>query len=164
MSRLRPIVLAVIAALALFAGAVQADTKPGYPKFMSLRANEVNLRAGPGEQYPIQWVYKRKGLPVELIDGYDVWRKVRDWQGSVGWVHMRLLSPARTAVILANTRTIYADPARDSSAVAKLEPGVVVKLLECRNAWCRVETERQKLRGWLLRSEIWGVYPDEAIP
>jgi SH3-like domain-containing protein len=160
---MRRVVAALLLACVLALPAAAAD-KPGYPKFMSLRSNEVNLRAGPGEQYPIRWVYRRQGLPVEVIDGYDVWRHVRDWQGSEGWIHIRLLSPMRTAIIRADTRTIYQEPARDSPALAKLEPGVIANLLECRNAWCRIETRgRRVVRGWLLRSEIWGVTPDETI-
>ncbi|HKR19315.1 MAG TPA: SH3 domain-containing protein [Stellaceae bacterium] len=156
-------VAALLLACALALPAAAAD-KPQYPQFMSLRSNEVNLRAGPGEKYPIHWVYRRKGLPVEVIDSYDVWRHVRDWQGTEGWIQVRLLSATRTVIIKADTRTIYQEPARDSPALAKLEPGVIATLLECRNAWCRVETRgRRVVRGWLLRSEIWGVTPDETI-
>ena len=157
---LAPLLLGLLLGAALPAGA--AD-KAQYPKFNSLRAAEVNLRVGPGEQYPVQWVYRRKGLPVEVIDGYDVWRKIRDWQGTTGWVHQRMLAPARTIIVKTDTRTIYREPARDSGSLARLEPGVVAKLLECRNAWCRIETQPQGIRGWLLRSEIWGVYPDEVV-
>jgi SH3-like domain-containing protein len=157
------VVAALLLACALALPAAAAD-KPPLPHFMSLRSNEVNLRAGPGEQYPIQWVYRRKGLPVEIIDSYDVWRHVRDWQGTIGWIQVRLLSATRTVIIKADTRTIYQEPARDSPALAKLEPGVIANLLECRNAWCRVETRgRRVVRGWLLRSEIWGVTADEIV-
>jgi SH3-like domain-containing protein len=141
----------------------RADDKPYASHFASLRVSEVNLRSGPGTKYAIQYVYHHKGLPVEIIGQYDVWRKIRDWQGSVGWVHERMISPARTVIIRADTRTIYRDPARDSPALAKLEPGVVVQLLECSNAWCKIETEKQNIKGWLLRSEVWGVYPDEVV-
>jgi SH3-like domain-containing protein len=161
----RPHRLALIALLVLLSAsfAARADDKPYASHFASLRVSEVNLRSGPGTKYPIQYVYHHKGLPVEIIGEYDVWRKLRDWQGSVGWVHERMISPARTVIIKADTRTIYRDPARDSPALAKLEPGVVAKLLECSNAWCKIETEKQNIKGWLLRSEVWGVYPDEVV-
>jgi SH3-like domain-containing protein len=158
--------LALIALLILLCAAPalsRADDKPYVPHFASLRVSEVNLRSGPGTKYPIQYVYHHKGLPVEIIGQYDVWRKVRDWQGSEGWVHERMITPARTVIIKADTRTIYRDPARDSPALAKLEPGVVAQLLECRNAWCKIETEKQNIKGWLLRSEVWGVFPDEVV-
>lgn len=137
---------------------------PDSPKFMSLRANEVYLRVGPGLQYPIRWVYRRKGLPVEIIGHYDVWRHVRDWQGTEGWIHIGLLSSLRTVIVKGNTRTIYQEPSRGSPALAKLEPGVIANLVECRDAWCRVETRGHSvIRGWLLRSEIWGVTADETV-
>lgn len=156
---------AFVALVVLLFAAVpaSADDKPGVPRFASLRVGEVNLRSGPGTKYPIQFVYHHKGLPVEILSEYDIWLKVRDWQGSEGWVHERMITPARTVIIKTDTRTIYRDPARDSPALAKLEPGVVARLLECRNAWCRIETEKQNIKGWLLRSEVWGVYPDEVV-
>ena len=154
----------VALAVLLFAAVpARADDKPGVPRFASLRVGEVNLRSGPGTKYPIQFVYHHKGLPVEILSEYDIWLKVRDWQGSEGWVHERMITPARTIIIKTDTRTIYRDPARDSPALAKLEPGVVARLLECRNAWCRIETEKQTIKGWLLRTEVWGVYPDEVV-
>lgn len=157
------VVAALLLACALALPAAAAD-RPSYPKFMSLRSNEVYLRAGPGEQYPIHWVYRRQGLPVEVFGRYDVWRHVRDWQGTEGWIHVRLLTPQRTVIIKGDVRTIYREPARDSAALAKLEPGVIANLLECRNAWCRIETRgRRVVRGWLLRSEIWGVTADETV-
>ena len=164
MSR-RPFFALIALLVFLFTGASlsRADDKPYASHFASLRVSEVNLRSGPGAKYAIQFVYHHKGLPVEIIGQYDVWRKIRDWQGSVGWVHERMISPARTVIIKADTRTIYRDPARDSPALAKLEPGVVAQLLECSNAWCKIETEKQNIKGWLLRSEVWGVYPDEAV-
>ncbi len=161
--RRRSALIALLLLLCALPAFSRADDKPNLPRFASLRVSEVNLRAGPGTKYPIQYVYHHKGLPVEILSEYDVWRKVRDWQGSEGWVHERMISPARTVIIKTDTRTIYRDPARDSPALAKLEPGVVAKLLECSNAWCRIATEKQNIKGWLLRSEVWGVYPDEVV-
>lgn len=158
---IRRALAALILVLAASHLALADDPKP--PRYFSLRVAEVNLRTGPGTKYPIQWVFHRKGLPVEVTADYDVWRKVRDYQGTEGWVHERMLSPSRTVVIRTDTRTIYQEPARDSAALARLEPGVIAKLLECRNAWCRVETPKQDIKGWLLRSEVWGVGPDEVV-
>lgn len=131
------------------------------PRFASLRASEVNLRAGPGEQYPIEWVYKRKDFPVEVVGRYDVWRKIRDWQGTEGWVHQRMLADTRSVIVRGEVRLLHAEPDPAASVVARAEPGVVAKLLECRGLWCRVEV--QNVRGWLSRNEIWGVYPDEVV-
>src|SRR5690348_13460971 len=144
------------------AGAGFADTAAIVQRFVTLRAAEVNLRAGPGEQFPIQWVYRRKGLPVEVIGKSDVWRKVRDWQGTEGWVHERMLTTSRGVIVRAGaTRALHSGPDPASDVVARAEPGVVAKLLECRGAWCRVETA--DIKGWLGRNEIWGVDPDEDV-
>lgn len=132
------------------------------PRFVSLRADEVNLRSGPGEQYPIDWVLTKKGLPVEIVQEFDVWRKIRDSQGSVGWVHQRMVTGTRTVIVTGETRTLRADADRASPAVARAEPGVIARLLECRGAWCRVEA--QDIKGWLRRGEIWGVYAEEPVP
>jgi SH3-like domain-containing protein len=132
------------------------------PRFVSLREDEVNLRAGPGEQYPIDWVLTRKGMPVEIVQEFDVWRKVRDPQGTEGWVHQRMVTGIRTIVVTGATRTLHADPDAAAPAVARAEPGVIAHLLECRGAWCRIETH--DLKGWLKRDEMWGVFTDETVP
>ena len=132
------------------------------PRFASLRADEVNLRSGPGERYPIDWVLTKKGLPVEIVQEFDVWRKIRDADGSVGWVHQRMVTGARTVIVTGAVRTLHADPDDAAPAVARAEPGVVARLLECHGAWCRIEA--QDIKGWLRRSEVWGVYADEAVP
>src|SRR5690606_41387164 len=96
------------------------------PRFVSLRANEVNLRAGPGMQYPIEWVYRRPDLPVEVIDEFDNWRKLRDWEGTEGWVHSSMIQAKRTAQVLAmpdgRPRTLRRAPAAEAPAVATLQP------------------------------------------
>jgi SH3-like domain-containing protein len=148
-------------ALALMAGAGFADTAAIVQRFVTLRAAEVNLRAGPGEQFPIQWVYRRKGLPVEVIGKSDVWRKIRDWQGTEGWVHERMLTGSRGVIVRGAVRPLRRDPDPASDIVARAEPGVIAKLLECHGAWCRVETS--DIKGWLGRNEVWGVDPDEEV-
>jgi len=133
------------------------------PRFVSLRAGEVNMRSGPGVQYPVDWVYKRRHLPVEVIAEFQTWRKVRDHQGSQGWVHQTMLGGERTAIVLGRTRTLRAEPDSNAKAVAKLEPEVIVTVTACPRdgQWCRVKATG--LDGWLRRVEIWGVRKDEAI-
>ncbi len=147
--------------LALLVSAVSAGADGVPQRYMTLRASEVNLRAGPGEQYPIQWVYRRKGLPVEVLGKSDVWRKIRDWQGTEGWVHERMLTGTRDVIVRGAVRSLRRDADPASDIVARAEPGVIAKLLECRGAWCRVETS--DIRGWLGRNELWGVDPDEEV-
>lgn len=148
-------------ALALSAGSALADTAAVVQRYVTLRAAEVNLRAGPGEQFPIQWVYRRKGLPVEVIGKSDVWRKIRDWQGTEGWVHERMITATRGVIVRGAVRPLHSEPDPASDVVAHAEPGVIAKLLECHGAWCKVETS--DIKGWLGRNEVWGVDPDEDV-
>lgn len=135
------------------------------PRFVSLRADEVNLRTGPGIRYPIDWVYQRRGLPVEVIDEFEAWRRIRDREGTVGWVHQSMLAADRTAVIVGERRKLRATAAGQSDPVAWLEPGVIVALRRCDQAWCEavVTDAGESYRGWLGKDEIWGVYPDETL-
>jgi SH3-like domain-containing protein len=131
------------------------------PRFVSLRSNEVNLRTGPGVQYPIEWVYRRAGMPVEVIAEFDTWRKVRDWQGTVGWVHQSMLTGKRRALVTGGTQALRREPRDGSALVARLEPGVIGEIGSCGPEWCRVTAAG--LRGWLKRGEFWGVYPNERF-
>jgi SH3-like domain-containing protein len=153
--------LAVLLACSVGAGALAEKAAP-VPRFVSLRVDEVNLRTGPGERYPIDWVLVKKGLPVEIVEEFDIWRKIRDSQGSEGWVHQRMVTTARNVIVKGAMRTLHADPDAAAPAVARAEPGVIARLLECRGAWCRIET--QGVKGWLGRAEVWGVYSDETVP
>ena len=151
--------LLVIAVLVAASCAWGAEEK--LPHFAALRVDEVNLRTGPGERYPIAWVYHRKGLPVEVTAEFDVWRKVRDSDGTVGWVHQRMLSAQRSIVVRGSEQTLLSDPAPSAQPVARAEPGVIARLLECRASWCRVEM--QGIRGWLPEGDVWGVEPGETV-
>jgi SH3-like domain-containing protein len=149
----------MLAALTVGAAAFAAEEK--LPRYESLRADLVNLRAGPGEQYPIEWIYQRKGWPVEVTAAFDVWRRVRDSDGTEGWVHEHMLTSRRSVVVTGAERTLRSEPQPAAAAVARLEPGVVARLLECKDAWCKLEA--QGIKGWLPRHEVWGVFPDEAV-
>jgi SH3-like domain-containing protein len=138
-----------------------SETNLPIPRFVSLRSNEVNLRAGPGTTYPVDWVYVRRGLPVEVIAEFDVWRKIRDWQNTVGWVHQSMLAGRRTILIVGADRVIRQEPGEAAAVVARLASGVIGRLLSCRDSWCQIEV--QTYRGWLRRDEFWGAYPDERI-
>lgn len=145
------------------------ETKPGrpdglpLPRFVSLRANPVNLRVGPSASFPIEWIYVRRNLPVEIIAEFDTWRRIKDPAGTEGWVHSSMLSGRRTAMVTGEVRTLHRamDPAAD--VVAQVAPGVVVEVLRCpdRADYCRVEANG--LQGWLKRDQLWGVYSHEVI-
>ena len=159
--RLRLIVTALLFCAAPLL-AIAAEKALPVPRFVSLRADEVNLRTGPGERYPIDWVLTRKGLPVEIVEEFEAWRKIRDAQGTEGWVHQRMVTGTRNVMVTGDTRTLRANPDATAPAVARAEPGVIAHLLDCRDTWCRVEL--QGMKGWLKRNEVWGVYPTETVP
>lgn len=125
------------------------------PRFVSLAAGEANLRTGPGRRYPILWVYVRRRLPVEITAEYGQWRRIRDAEGTRGWVHSSLLSSTRTALIVGETRTLFADPDPQSRPVLRAEAGVIGALEKCRQGWCRLKVGGK--RGWLPAGHVWGV-------
>ncbi len=132
------------------------------PRFAALRAPEVNMRTGPGTRYPIDWVYRRQNLPVEIIDEYDTWRRVRDFEGTAGWVHQSMLHGRRYIMVAGDTGAVLRrDPQDDSRPVAKLERGVIGRLETCGDVWCVVEAGN--IKGWLRRDQVFGVYPDEEV-
>ena len=131
------------------------------PRFASLRAAKVNLRAGPGVRYPVEWVYQRRGLPVKITAEFDAWRKVRDWRGTVGWIHRAMLTGKRTVITTAREVVLRRKPSRDSPAVARAEAGVIARVLVCRAHWCRVEAGG--ISGWGRREALWGTLPQENI-
>jgi SH3-like domain-containing protein len=154
--------LALALALALTAApAGAAEKNLPVPRFVTLRSDQVNLRTGPGEQYPIDWVFTRKNMPVEIVAEFKVWRKIRDVDGTEGWVHERMVAGRRSVLVRGQLRMLRRRPEADSDVVARAEPGVIAGLIECQPAWCRVEAAGVK--GWLRRDEIWGVYPDEVV-
>ena len=139
------------------------------PRFVSLKAKSVNLRVGPSVDYAVAWRYLKSGVPVEIIQEYDNWRRIRDADGSEGWVNQALLSGDRTAItapwmrgkgdeVFVNMRR---DPQTGSAIVARIQPGVVVHVGECNGDWCRADA--QGTEGWIAQSEIWGAYPGEAF-
>ena len=149
---------ALAAPLAL---AAENETGQKLPRFVSLRSDQVNLRVGPGENYPIEWVLTRKDMPVEIVRQFENWRMIRDWQGTEGWVHERMVTGKRGVVVKGGIRALHREPDAASQVVARAEPGVVARLLECRGGWCRIEAADNT--GWVQRGDLWGVYPDEIL-
>jgi SH3-like domain-containing protein len=129
------------------------------PRFVSLGADRVNLRFGPGREYPISWVLARKGLPVEIIAEFDTWRKVKLHDADEGWIHGSLLSSRRTVLITDTVRELRRTPDDDARAVLRTEPGVIGDLVDCDAAWCRIDIQGR--RGWLRRDAFWGTLPGE---
>jgi SH3-like domain-containing protein len=155
------VLLALMASPGVAAAQAGRSTGLPLPRFVSLGADEVNLRFGPGESYPIEWVLTREGLPVEIVEEFDTWRKVRLPDGDLGWIHSSLLSSRRTILVAEQIRALRQAPQPDARIVLRAEPGVIGQLLDCDDGWCRVEIEGR--RGWLQRTEFWGVLPEETV-
>jgi SH3-like domain-containing protein len=131
------------------------------PRYASLKSGEVNMRTGPGTRYPIEWVLSRPGLPVEITAEYDVWRRVRDPDGDEGWVHKNALSGRRTAIVTGGPHDLRDGKDENTSVVAHLGQGVAGQLLSCEKEWCRLKFE--DVKGWLPKTQIWGVKTDEIF-
>ena len=141
--------------------AVGSETGLPLPRFVSLSSDKVNVRTGPGTRYPINWVFVRRGWPVEVIEEYELWRQIRDIDGATGWVHKNLLSNRRTLIITGDARAVYEEPEESSPVVLLAEPGVLGKLKECDGRWCEIEIAG--LSGWLMANQFYGVYANEKI-
>lgn len=130
------------------------------PRYVSLRSDTVYVRAGPGMRYPVKWIYERRLYPLQVIQEFDTWRKIKDIDGEEGWVHQSLLSGQRHVVVIGpQVITLYKKPDSEARPVAQIEPGVVAKLNECADNWCQVSASGYD--GWLLKSSLWGVYEHE---
>jgi SH3-like domain-containing protein len=159
--RRRIVVSVVLAAFLAVLPALAADKNLPVPRFVSLRSDKVNVRTGPGEQYPIDWVFTRKDMPVEIVAEFNHWHRIRDIEGTEGWVQERMVTGKRAVIVRGQQRILRARPSGEAEIVARAEPGVIAKLIECQPAWCRIEAGG--VGGWLKRDEIWGVYPGEVI-
>lgn len=152
-----------------YAQAHKGATGLPVPRFVSLKAKKVNLRVGPGRDYAISWRFLKSGLPVEVIQEYDNWRRIRDADGAEGWVFHSLLSGDRSAIAAPWMKgkgegvfvNMHSDSRETGAVIARLQPGVVVKLDECNGNWCHAEADGAE--GWLSQAEIWGAYPGEAF-
>jgi SH3-like domain-containing protein len=142
---------------------LEAKTGLPVPRFVSLRSGNINVRVGPGLHYPLEWVFVRNRLPVEIVAEFDAWRKIRDAEGVGGWVHQSMLSGTRMVLVLGAEQSLYKKPDISTSTpiIAKVQSGVIGKLLSCQEQLCRVQIEGYK--GWILRESIWGIYKSEVI-
>ncbi|MDX5360267.1 MAG: SH3 domain-containing protein [Alphaproteobacteria bacterium] len=140
---------------------IGASTGLPLPRFVSIKSGEVNVRRGPGTNYPIDWVFVRAGVPVEIIAESDHWRKIRDVDGATGWVHKQLLQGDRMALILGAMNDMIDSPYGNFEVVARIEGGVIARLEACDTGWCRLRVG--SVEGWLPKSVIYGVYPEETF-
>jgi SH3-like domain-containing protein len=160
------VILVAIAAPAAAQQRLGPETDLPLPRFVSLNSDRVNVRVGPGSDYPVAWIYVRLGLPVEVTEEVDNWRKVRDSNGDEGWVFYSLLSGERTVTVAPNGAAdplpLYASASETARIVAYLDPGVQANLLQtCADGWCRIRGTG--FDGWIQDLNLWGVYPGEAV-
>jgi SH3-like domain-containing protein len=132
------------------------------PRWVSVKSGRVNVRRGPSFDQDVMFIYVRPGLPLEVIEEYDTWRKVRDLDGWVGWVKGAMLDGRRTVVTKGNVKTlIMSEPKTDSTVVAYAEPGVYAKLESCQGSWCEVSARGYD--GFVMRKQLAGIYAHETI-
>ena len=133
--------------------------------FYSLKTDKVNLRAGPGESYPIKWVYQEQNYPVEVIEVLDLWRQIREADGTIGWVHQKMLKPTRYVIIQSEDK-LLSSPSVSGKVVAYVQPGVIGRVHSCPSGdYCLLQFiyENRKIEGWFPRRFVWGLYDGEII-
>ena len=123
-------------------------------KFLSLKNNEVNVRVGPSKKYPVKFIYKKKYLPVEILDKSETWRKIKDFENNSGWIHISQLSKKKSALNIKNNSVIYKKPTIYSKPIAKLEIGRLVLIKKCKVKWCKITSGN--FGGWIWKSSLWG--------
>jgi SH3-like domain-containing protein len=150
----------------------EAFAKPSFKEnfisyFASIKSSEVNVRKGPNSRYPIQWVFKKKGEPVEVIAQFEHWYKIKDYSGEEGWVKSAMVNKKRTAIAINNNKTsenhvnLFIKPSNNSKIIAKIELSKRIDLIECNKEWCR--TKIANLDGWIEKIYLWGVYNQEVF-
>jgi SH3-like domain-containing protein len=145
---------------------IGSNSKLQVPRFVSLKSDRVNVRAGPTKDQAVNWVYMRAGLPVEITAEFETWRRIRDWEGAEGWVYHSLLSGRRTGMVTAKSKDelvpLYERANKTSSLAAMLQAGVLASVTRCQGGWCELRGEG--FDGWIEQDRLWGVYPNEVYP
>ncbi|QIG48769.1 hypothetical protein G5V57_14160 [Nordella sp. HKS 07] len=135
------------------------------PRFVSLKADKINVRRGPSSEHQVAWVYQRRGLPVEITAEFENWRRIRDSDGDEGWVYQSMLSGKRMALVAPWRKQeavpMYASPSDSAGLVAMVKAGVVATIEDCTGDWCNLSASGYQ--GWITQSMLWGAYPGEQI-
>jgi len=122
--------------------------------FLSLKTNEVNLRQGPSFKYPIILIYKKKYLPIIILEKSETWRKVKDFENNSGWIHVSQLSKKKSAITIKNNSILFKKPTIYSKPIARLETGRLVLIKKCKAKWCKITSDN--FSGWIFKSSLWG--------
>jgi SH3-like domain-containing protein len=136
-------------------------TRRPLPRFVSLKGAEARARRGPGQDHRVDWIYQRPGMPLKVTAEYQNWRRVEDPEGVGGWMHYVLLSPSRTVMVTVDMAELRNRPDPGAGVLARAEVGAIARLLECQPDWCRIS--RDGLRGWVPKTALWGVEPEETF-
>ena len=153
--------MAAVLAIAVLGGAAQAaGPQRKMPYWGSLSAGAAKMRTGPGRNYPANWLYQRQGLPVQVIEIYPGWRKVRDPDGAEGWMIGNLVSDQRTGMIKGGVADLRDAPNSGAKVVWRAEPGVVGRVDQCGGGWCRIDVHGRS--GYVEQASLWGVDPGET--
>ncbi len=154
----------LLAASAALAGSDTTASLP-VPRFVSLKTDRVNVRGGPDKDHDVSYIYTRVGWPVEITAEFEDWRRIRNSDGTEGWVYHSLLSGKRMAVVQMKTKTdlaqLYVKPDEKSAITARLQVGVLSTIKHCTGAWCEIAGEG--FDGWIQQNQLWGVYPNEKV-
>jgi len=135
------------------------------PRFVSLKTDIVNVRRGPSNEHEVAWIFRRKGLPVEVIAEYEHWRRIRDSEGEEGWVYQSLLAGNRTAIVEPWKKetiiVLRSEPDPSAAPVARLKSGVIGDVQQCSGQWCEIAVSGYD--GWVNQAALFGVYPGERL-
>jgi len=130
-------------------------------KYLSIRSNLTNVRLGPSYTHPVIWIYEKKNMPVEIIDEFEVWRKIKDFQGEIGWIHLSQLSRKRTLLTVRDNGILYKAASELSEPLVKIGMYETAIIKKCYQDWCKIEI--QKYKGWIQKEYLWGVELKEII-
>ena len=131
------------------------------PRFVTLKSDDVNMRAGPGTEYPILWHYRKTGLPLRVEAEFGVWRKVVDHDGTTGWMHHSVVSLKRHALVTSSSAKIHAKPDDGAALVAVAERNALLELRSCPTQWCKMASGN--VHGWVSRTALWGLIDGEVL-
>ena len=123
-------------------------------EFLTLKNNKVNLRKGPSFEYPVELIYKKKYLPVVIINKIETWRQIKDHQSNSGWIHISQLSKRKSAINITENSIVYKKPTIYSKPIVKLKTGRLVLIKKCKKNWCKISSG--KFSGWIFRNSLWG--------
>jgi SH3-like domain-containing protein len=129
------------------------------PRFAAFKSNKVNSHVGPGQQFPIRWVYQYAHMPVEIVGEFELWRQIKDMNGEMSWVHKSLLTSTRYVIVKTLGHHFHNDPTTESTSMGIIPMNTVGKFIQCKKDWCQIDIQKRK--GWVLKAALWGVYTND---